>query len=47
VRVAATGRLRNAGLVVNERLVCGGRVPDQAEVVTFETAALGGPSGGQ
>ena len=32
--------LATPGLVINERLVCAGRIPDQAEIVTFVTTAL-------
>jgi len=29
------------GLVINEKLICSGRVPSKAEVATFITTALG------
>jgi len=32
--------LTTPGLVINEKLVCSGRVPDKAEVTTFITTAL-------
>ncbi|MFC1913534.1 thioredoxin family protein [Chloroflexota bacterium] len=32
--------LTTPGLVINEKLVCSGRVPSKAEVITFITAAL-------
>ncbi len=32
--------LRTPGLVIDEKLVCSGRVPDKAEVTTFITTAL-------
>ncbi len=34
------GLLYTPGLVINEKLVCGGRIPDQAEVTTWITTAL-------
>ena len=32
--------LTTPGLVINEKLVCSGRVPDKAEVTTFITTAF-------
>ncbi len=34
------GLLSTPGLVINEKLVCGGRIPDEAEVTTWVTTAL-------
>ncbi len=34
------GLLYAPGLVINEKLVCGGRIPDEAEVTTWITTAL-------
>ncbi len=34
------GLLYTPGLVINEKLVCGGRIPDEAEVTTWVTTAL-------
>jgi len=33
--------LTTPGLVIDEKLVCSGRVPSKAEVSTFITSALG------
>jgi len=33
--------LSTPGLVINEKVVCSGRVPSKAEVTTFITTALG------
>ncbi len=33
--------LTTPGLVINEKLICSGRVPSKAEVTTFITTALG------
>ncbi len=34
------GVLSTPGLVINEKLVCSGRVPSEAEITTFITSAL-------
>jgi small redox-active disulfide protein 2 len=34
------GLLATPGLVINEKLVCGGRIPEEAEVVTWLADAL-------
>lgn len=34
------GVLSTPGLVINEKLVCSGRVPSEAEITTFVTTAL-------
>ncbi len=34
------GLLSTPGLVINEKLVCGGRIPTEAEVTTWMTNAL-------
>ncbi len=34
------GLLYTPGLVINEKLVCGGRIPEEAEVTTWVTTAL-------
>jgi small redox-active disulfide protein 2 len=38
--IMAYGFMSTPGLVINETLVCSGRVPSQAEVTTFLTNAL-------
>ncbi len=35
------GLLSTPGLVINEKLVCGGRIPSEEEVSTWITSALG------
>jgi small redox-active disulfide protein 2 len=44
-RIAAYPILSTPGLVVNERLVCSGRIPQEAEVMTWLTDALQGEPG--
>ncbi|MBU2008883.1 MAG: TM0996/MTH895 family glutaredoxin-like protein [Chloroflexi bacterium] len=39
-KIMAYPILTTPGLVVNEQLVCSGRVPTKAEVITFITTAL-------
>ena len=39
--------LTTPGLVIDEKVVCSGRVPSKAEVTTFITTALGGEDKGQ
>ncbi len=34
------GLLYTPGLVINEKLVCGGRIPEESEVTTWVTTAL-------
>ncbi len=34
------GLLSTPGLVINEKLMCGGRIPSEAEVTTWVTSAL-------
>ena len=34
------GLLATPGLVINEKLVCGGRIPEEAEVVSWLATAL-------
>jgi small redox-active disulfide protein 2 len=38
--IMAYNIMSTPGLVINEKLVCAGRVPSQAEVTTFMTTAL-------
>ncbi len=38
------GLLYTPGLVINEKLVCGGRIPEEAEVTTWVTTALASAS---
>jgi small redox-active disulfide protein 2 len=38
--IMAYNIMSTPGLVINEKLVCAGRVPSQAEVTTFMTNAL-------
>ncbi len=39
-KITAYPILTTPGLVINEKLVCSGRVPTKAEVTTFITTAL-------
>ncbi len=39
--IASYGVLATPGLVIDEKVVCAGRVPSKAEVTTFITSALG------
>ncbi len=39
-KITAYPILTTPGLVINEKLVCSGRVPTKAEVITFITTAL-------
>ncbi len=41
------GVLATPGLVINEKLVCAGRVPSEAEITTFITTALAETEGAQ
>ena len=41
-QIAAYGLMSTPGLVIDEKVVCSGRVPSKTEVTTFITTAMAG-----